>query len=234
MRNRKKAVILFFFLLFLSACGGGEAERLEEENETLQKQVAALEEQNAVLQKQLDDAVEKNTALQAEIEQLETDAVEQSALVRTFLMRGENPIDPFYDKANMESGGSTIALSAVACGRAGAWALEALNAAEQLKAQLHFQEDRDLVDAYIAAAEEQAGRLDIMAIYPVSDLKTPYPERVETSGSMRSMLWGERWADIWRDTFYQLYWVMPDSLEGSGPNYTFVFDPENIGRENEP
>lgn len=227
MRHRKKAVILLVLLLLLSACGSGEAERLEEENETLQKQVAALEEQNAVLQKQLDEAAEKNTALQSEIEQLETDAVKQSTLVRTFLMRGENPIDPFYDKVDMESDGSTIAMTVVAGFRADAWKAEAWNAAEQLKSQLHFQEDRELVDAYITAAEEQVGRMDIMAIYPVSDLKTPYPERGETSGSMRSILWGERWADIWRDTFYQLYWVMPDSLEGSGPNYTFVFDPEN-------
>lgn len=227
MTHCKKAVILFVLLLFLSSCGSGKAGRLEEENETLQKQVAALEEQNAVLQKQLDDAAEKNTALQAEIEQLETDAVEQSTLVRTFLMRGENPIDPFYDKADMESGDSTIAMAAVACGRAGAWEMEARNLAEQLKTWFPLQEDRDLVDAYIAAAEEQVGRLNIMAIYPVSDLKTPYPERVETSGSMRSILWGERWADIWRDTFYQLYWVMPDSLVGSGPDYTFAFDPDN-------
>lgn len=226
MRHRKKAVILLVLLLLLSACGSGEAERLEEENETLQKQVTALEEEKEALQKQITATEKEKDELKKQIDSLEME-LNQLRGETERNRRENNPIDPFYDKADMESGGTTVAMAAVACGRAGAWELEARNAAEQLKTWLPLQEDRDLVDAYIAAAEEQVGRLDVMAIYPVSDLKTPCPERVETSGSMRSILWGERWADIWRDTFYQLYWVMPDSLEGSGPDYTFVFDPEN-------
>ena len=225
MAHRTRAVILFLLLLLLSSCGDSEAERLREENAALQKQAAAMEEEKDALQKQATAIEKEKDELQKQIDSLQTE-LEQLHGETERNRRENNPIDPFYDKADMESDGSTIAMAVVAGFRADAWETEARNAAEQLKSQLHFQEDRELVDAYITAAEEQVGRLDVMAIYPVCDLKTPYPERVETSGSLRSVLWGERRADLWRDTFYQLYWILPDSLVGSG-NYTFVFDPDN-------
>lgn len=225
MTYRKKAVILLVLLLLLSACGSGEEDRLREENASLKKQAVAMEEEKNALQEQAAEIEKEKDGLQKQIDSLQTE-LEQLRGETERNRRENNPIDPFYDKADMESGGSTVAMAAVSCGRAGAWELETRNAAEQLKTWLPLQEDRDLVDAYVAAAEEQAGRLDVMAIYPVSDLETPDPERIETSGSLRSILWGERRADLWRDTFYQLYWILPDSLVGSG-NYTFVFDPDN-------
>ena len=230
MTHCKNAAILFFLLLFLSACGSGEADQLREDNDALQSQVTAVEEERDELQRQVTALEGEKTALQEQIDSLQTE-LEQLRGGTERNRRENNPIDPFYDKMDMETGGTTVAMAAVACGRAGAWELETRNAAEKLKAWLPLQEDQDLVDAYIAAAEEQAGRMDIMAIFPVSDLKTPYPERIGTSGSLRSILWGERWADIWRDTFYQLYWIMPDSLVGSGPDYTFVFDAEATQQE---
>lgn len=203
-------------------------DRLEEENAALRERITAMEEENAALQKQAAGIEKEKDGLKNQLAEIQTE-LEQLRGETERNRRKNNPIDPFYDEVDMESDGSTFAMAVVSGFRANAWEAEARNAAEQLKTWLPLQEDRDLVDAYVAAVEEQAGRLEVMAIYPVSDLKTPYPERIETSGSLRSILWGERRADIWRDTFYQLYWIIPDSPVGSG-NYTFVFDAEAVRR----
>lgn len=67
-------------------------------------------------------------------------------------------------------------MNAVADSWAGAWEAECRNVAKWLKGQLPLQEDQALVDAYIAAAEGQSSRMDVMAIYPIADLSVPQDE----------------------------------------------------------
>ncbi len=151
------------------------------------------------------DLEEENAALRAQIEELEKSNLE------------ENPIDPFFDM--VEYGGTTSVMNTVAGCQADAWEAEARHLAEELKLLLPLQEDRDLVDAYIAAAAEQVSRMGVMAIYPVSDVSLPESERIYTSGTLRGVLWAGSRAQIWKDTFYQLRSVMFFEYE-----YEFVFD----------
>ena len=116
-----------------------------------------------------------------------------------------NPIDRFFE--GVDVGSSTAEMNAVADSWAGAWESECRNAAKWLKEQLPLQEDQALVDAYIASAEEQSARMDIMAIYPIADLTLPQTDRSASSGSLRGVLWAGAHQQVWKDTFYQLLYV---------------------------
>ena len=135
-----------------------------------------------------------------------------------------NPIDRFIE--GVDVGSSTAEMNAVADSWAGAWESECRNAAKWLKGQLPLQEDQALVDAYIASAEEQSARMDIMAIYPIADLTLPQTDRSASSGSLRGVLWAGAHQQIWKDTFYQLLYVAPDYAGGldSAVSYQFLFD----------
>lgn len=226
MKMKKSVFLLSFLLLiFLSACGSGAADRMVKENEdgALREQIAALEGENAALQERIAALEEENDRLSLTNDLLDQDlAAAQDALEQLEAQQGEeNPIDPFYDEMNVECDTTTVAMSTVAWSHANAWEAEVRNLAEQMKAQLPLQEDRDLVDAYIAAVEEQAQRMDVMSIYTVSDIKVPQEERRYTAGTLAYVLQPESRAQIWRDTFYQLRWT----LLGDG-EYDFIFDPE--------
>ena len=137
-----------------------------------------------------------------------------------------NPIDRFFE--GVDVGSSTAEMNAVADSWAGAWESECRNAAKWLKGQLPLQEDQALVDAYIASAEEQSARMDIMAIYPIADLSVPQDDRANSSGSLRGVLWAGAHQQVWKDTFYQLLYVAPDYAGGvdSAVSYQFLFDVE--------
>ncbi len=137
-----------------------------------------------------------------------------------------NPIDRFFE--GVDVGSSTAEMNAVADSWAGAWESECRNAAKWLKGQLPLQEDQALVDAYIASAEEQSARMDIMAIYPIADLSVPQDDRANSSGSLRGVLWAGAHQQVWKDTFYQLLYVAPDYASGvdSAVSYQFLFDVE--------
>lgn len=226
MRHRKKAVILLVLLLLLSSCGSGEAERLEEENETLQKQVTALEEEKDALQKQVTATEKEKDELQKQIDSLQTE-LELEQLRGEEISRENNPIDRFYD--SVETSGSTYEMAGVAGVQGDAWEVEARNLAEQLKAQLYFQEDLDLVDAYLATAEKQVEYMCWMAMYPVSDLEVPQADRLMFSGTLVKVLWPQARAEIWRDTFFQLYRATPGSVIDD--DYAFIFDAEAAQQE---
>ncbi len=198
--KRKNLFLSVLLLLTFSACKSEDAEPLRIENSELQTQVSALEEENAVLRAELEQL------------QVETQRTAESG-------REDNPIDRFYDAVETDS--STASMNLAANSRADAWEAETRNLAEQLKTQLPPAEDRDLVDAYLAAVEEQAGRMDIMAIYPIADLELSQEERPASSGTLRGVLWAGSRTEIWRDTFYQLFWVLPYNGD-----HTFLFDPE--------
>lgn len=211
-------------VMCLSACGGnsGELDALRQENERLCQQVTALEDEKAALTAENDVLKEKTDA--QDVEKVPDQGTSQEEA---------NPIDEFYD--GVEIDGSTVSMNLVEQSRADAWEAETRALAERLKARLPLQEDKDLVDDYMAAAEAQTDRMDIMAIYPVSDV-TIYPvsdvtipqaERIYASGTLRGVLWAGSDARIWRDTFWQLLDVSPEWEYDA----SFIFDPEIARQE---
>lgn len=217
---RKELILLYTLgcVMFLSACGGnsGELDALRQENEQLRQQVTAFEDERAALTAENQALKEKADAQDAEKVPGQGTGQEEA-----------NPIDGFYDGAEAEIDGSTFSMNLVEQSRAGAWEAETRALAERLKAQLPLQEDKDLVDDYMAAAEAQTDRMDTMAIYPVSDVNIPQAERIYTSGTMRGVLWAGSDARIWRDTFWQLLNVSPCWEYDA----SFMFDPEIARKE---
>ena len=199
------AVLALLSLLTLTACGGSNADALQQENETLRQQVAALEAENENLK--AENAALDDTAPESGDEEA-------------------NPIDRFFD--GVDIGSSTAEMNFIADSWANAWEAECRNVAEWLKKQLPLQEDQDLVDAYIASAEEQVSRMNIMAIYSIADLTVPQADRAASSGSLRGVLWAGAYNQLWKDTFYQLLYVAPDYAGGldSAVSYQFIFDPD--------
>jgi len=191
----KKVIFALSFLLFLSACGRGEKDDqitvLQTENAAYQEQISALEAENASLRNQLKE--QQNTGEEAD------------------------PITSFFE--TVECDGSTVSMNIVAGSKADAWESEARHLVEELKDQLPLQEDRDLVDAYLHAVEEQVERMNIIAVYPVSDVSIPYPDRLNTSGTLRGVLWAGSRSKLWQDTFSQLCFALPDYQD-----YTYLFD----------
>ena len=212
----KKTIFALALLVVLSltACGTSNSAALQQENEDLRQQIAALESENAALTQENSDLKAENTALD--------DTAPESGDEES------NPIDRFFD--SVDSGSSTVEMDLVADSWAGAWEAECRNVAAWLKEQLPLQEDKDLVDAYIAAAEAQADRMNVMAIYPIADLTIPQTDRVATSGTLRGVLWAGAYQQIWKDTFYQLLYIAPDYADGtdSASSYEFVFDADTM------
>lgn len=150
------AALSLLFVLSLTACGNSDA-CAPNENEALRQQILALEAERDNLAKENKDLTEENAALDDTAPESGDDEA--------------NPIDRFFE--GVDVGSSTAEMNAVADSWAGAWESECRNAAKWLKGQLPLQEDQALVDAYIASAEEQSARMDIMAIYPIADLTLP-------------------------------------------------------------
>ena len=153
------AALSLLFVLSLTACGSSDA-ALQQENEALRQQILALEAERDNLTKENKDLTEENAALDDTAPESGDDEA--------------NPIDRFFE--GVDVGSSTAEMNAVADSWAGAWESECRNVAKWLKGQLPLQEDQALVDAYIASAEEQSARMDIMAIYPIADLTLPQTE----------------------------------------------------------
>lgn len=162
------------------------------------ERIAALEAENAAL-------AAENDSLRTQIEKWDE------------ISADDNPIDRFYE--TVDDDGSTAAMNTVANSKADDWEAEARHIAEELKEQLPLQEDRDLVDEYLLAAEQQIERMDVMAIYSISDVSIPHPERVNYSGTLRGVMWAGSRMRLWRDTFEQLRSISP-----TGWNYTYLFD----------
>ena len=205
------AALALLSVLSLSACGSSDT-ALQQENESLRQQISALEAERDELAKENKNLTDENAALD--------DTAPESGDEEA------NPIDRFFE--NVDASSSTAEMNAVADSWAGAWEAECRNVAKWLKGQLPLQEDQALVDAYIAAAEGQSSRMDVMAIYPIADLTLPQTDRSASSGSLRGVLWAGAHQQIWKDTFYQLLYVAPDYAGGldSAVSYQFLFDVE--------
>lgn len=200
MRRIHTLLAALALCLALTACGSADA--LRQENEALRREVDSLTAENAAL-------AEENTAL-----------TEENAVLA--VSAEENPIDAFFEtKTSYET---TMELYSIAGYWADAWEAEARNAAEWLKGMLPLQEDRDLVDGYLAGAEAQQERMAVMAVFGCGDLNDPFEERMHSSGSIRSVLWSGAYQRLWRDTFYQLLSVAPEAGLTGERGYQFAFD----------
>lgn len=206
----KKWLILALSLLMLcsaTACGGME-------NDT------KTEDQTAQLQAEIDRLTAENEDLRARLDAAEAPAAPEASADGA--VSETNPIDAFYDSIDTTNM-NTIEMNTVAMCRANSWAEELNHLGEVIKAALPLQEDRDLVDAYITAANgEQLDRMSIMTLFVCSDLYTPQEDRVMTAGTLRGVLWGENAARVNRDAFYELRQVDPASYWEGG--YEFAFD----------
>ena len=200
MRRIQTLLAALALCLALTACG--DADALRQENEALRREVDSLTAENTAL-------AEENTTL----------AEENQALAET---REENPIDAFFEtKTSYET---TMELYSIAGYWADAWEAEARNVAQWLKGMLPLQEDRDLVDGYLAGAEAQQERMAVMAVFGCGDLNYPFEERMRFSGSAPNSLWAMADQRLWRDTFYQLLSVAPEAGLTGESGYQFAFD----------
>ena len=200
MRRIQTLLAVLALCLALTACGSADA--LRQENEALRREVETLTAENAAL-------TEENTAL-----------TEENAVLA--VSAEENPIDAFFEtKTSYET---TMELYSIAGYWADAWEAEARNAAEWLKGMLPLQEDRDLVDGYLAGAEAQQERMAVMAVFGCGDLNDPFEERMRFSGSAPNSLWAMAGQRLWRDTFYQLLSVAPEAGLTGERGYQFAFD----------
>ena len=200
MRRIQTLLAALALCLALTACG--DADALRQENEALRQEVETLTAENAAL-------AEENTAL-----------TEENAVLA--VSAEENPIDTFFEaKTSYET---TMELYSIAGYWADAWEAEARNVAEWLKGMLPLQEDRDLVDGYLAGAEAQQERMTVMAVFGCGDLNDPFEERMRFSGSAPNSLWAMADQRLWRDTFYQLLSVAPEAGLTGESGYQFAFD----------
>ena len=201
MRKMQALLAALALCLALTACG--DADALRQENEALRREIETLTAENTAL-------TEENTAL-----------TEENAVLA--VSAEENPIDTFFEtKTSYET---TMELYSIAGYWADAWEAEARNVAEWLKGMLPLQEDRDLVDGYLAGAEAQQERMTVMAVFGCGDLNSPFEERMCFSGSAPNSVWSMADQRLWRDTFYQLLNTSPGTLDERAA-YQFVFDAE--------
>ena len=199
MRRIQTLLAALALCLALTACGSADA--LRQENEALRREVETLTAENAAL-------AEENTAL-----------TEENAVLA--VSAEENPIDAFFEtKTSYET---TMELYRIAGYWADAWEAETRNVAEWLKGMLPLQEDRDLVDGYLAGAEAQQERMTVIVVFGCGDRNYPVEERMRFSGSAPNSVWSKADQRLWRDTFYQLLNTSPDTLDERA-DYQFVFD----------
>lgn len=173
----------------------------------------------------------ENGALEQQVTQLEASRralMEENRRLSAHL-EDEAPIDRFFDGA--DAGNNTAEMNFFANTWADAWEAEARAAAEWLKGQLLLEEDRALVDAYVAAAEDQSARMRVMSIYPSAALDVPQEVRAGYSGTLCGVLEAGGRQQLWRDTFYQLLYAAPeyDGTLSSG-SYVFQFDADAAQR----
>ena len=182
-------VLLLALSAGLCACGGKQSSA-----------EADLTAQNEALQAELDDLKEQYAALQAE-----------SGAAASGQDDTDNPIDAFFEAAGEKLFGTTVELNLVAAMCADAWKDEVYHLAEELKASLYFDEDRERVDRYLAAVEEQVEQMDAMVLFVCGDTQVSPEERLMTSGTIRGVLWGSTAATAYKNAFYQLKSIDPDS-----------------------
>ena len=148
-------------VLSLTACGGmAELDELRAENAALAAENQTLQEEN----RRLTQALEEQASRQTEEEAAADESGDAS-------LGEHNPIDDFFDGGRYWDCGTTAAMRAVADAYSRAWEAELRALAERQKEALLYQEDRDLVDAFVRAVEEQADCMLDLNAFSLADLE---------------------------------------------------------------
>lgn len=135
--------------LSLAACADtAEPDALRAEN-------AALAAENQALQAENQRLTEAQAALEEQVSRLEQAAADTDGNGYVS-WEDSNPIDDFFDEGMYWDCGTTICMRIVAGTYAEAWETELRHLAETQKAELLCQEDKDLIDAFVQAVEDQA------------------------------------------------------------------------------
>lgn len=200
--------------LSLAACGGtAEVDALRAENASLTAENQTLKEENRRLTQSLAEQASGQTEAEAADENSDTSLEEH------------NPIDDFFDNGRYWDCGTTAAMRTVADAYAGAWETELRTLAERQKETLLYQEDRDLVDAYVRAVEEQADCMLELNAFSLADLEAePGEARLAAAGTLLGPVAAQSRAEVYRSGYFRL-------LYACGYPEAFCFDPEAAGRE---
>ena len=136
-----------------------------------------------------------------------------------------NPIDDFFDGGRYWDCGTTAAMRAVADAYSRAWEAELRALAERQKEALLYQEDRDLVDAFVRAVEDQADCMLDLNAFSLADLEAaPGEARLAAAGTLLGPVAAQSRAEVYRSGYFRL-------LYACGCPEAFCFDPEAAGRE---
>ena len=199
--------------LFLTACGGtAEVDALRAENASLTAKNQTLQEENRRLTQALAERASGQTAE-------ETDESSDAS------PEAHNPIDDFFDNGRYWDCGTTAAMRTVADAYSRAWETELRTLAEQQKEALLYQEDRDLVDAFVRAVEDQADCMLDLNAFSLADLEAaPGEARLAAAGTLLGPVAAQSRAEVYRSGYFRL-------LYACGCPEAFCFDPEAAGRE---
>ena len=194
--------------------GTAELEELRAENASLTAENQTLQEEN----RWLTQAMEEQASWQTE----EEAAADEDSDVS---LEEHNPIDDFFDDGRYWDCGTTAAMRTVADTYAGAWETELRTLAERQKEALLYQEDRDLVDAFVHAVEEQADCMLGLSTFSLADLEAaPGEARLAAAGTLLGPVAAQSRAEVYRSGYFRL-------LDACGCPEAFCFDPEAAGRE---
>lgn len=210
--------------LSLAACAG-----TTEPDDALRAENAALAAENQALQAENQHLTEAQAALEEQVAQLEQAADTDGDGYVSW--EDSNPIDDFFDEGMYWDCGTTLAMRVVAGTYAEAWETELRHLAEAQKAELLYQEDKDLIDAFVQAVEDQAACMYDLELFSCSSLEAaPGDERLAAAGTIWLPSAALSRAEVFRDGYFRLLnaciytgqWEQED---------VFCFDPETAGRE---
>ena len=204
-------------VLSLTACGGtAELDELRAENAALAAENQTLQEENRRLTQALEEQASRQTEEEAAADESGDASLEE-----------HNPIDDFFDGGRYWDCGTTAAMRAVADAYSRAWEAELRALAERQKEALLYQEDRDLVDAFVRAVEEQADCMLDLNAFSLADLEAePGEARLAAAGTLLGPVATQSRAEVYRSGYFQLLYAC--GYPGEEP---FRFDPEAAGRE---
>lgn len=199
------------------------------EPDALLAENTALAAENQALQAENQRLTEAQAALEEQMSRLEQAAdTDRDGYVS---WEESNPIDDFFDEGMYWDCGTTVCMRIVAGTYAEAWETELRHLAETQKAELLYQEDQDLIDAFVQAVENQAACMYDLELFNCSSLEAaPGEERMATAGSIWLPSTAYSRAEVYRDGYFRL--LSACVYEGQMDREdVFCFDPKTTGQE---
>nr|WP_326186230.1 hypothetical protein [uncultured Oscillibacter sp.] len=211
--------------LSLAACAG-----TAEPDDALQTENAALAAENQALQAENQRLAEAQAALEEQVSRLEQTAADTNG-DGYVSWEESNPIDDFFDEGLYWDCGTTVCMRIVAGTYAEAWETELRHLAETQKAELLYQEDKDLIDAFVQAVEDQAACMYDLELFNCSSLEAaPGDARLATAGTIWLPSAAYSRAEVYRDGCFRLLYAC-GFTEGRDQAEVFCFNPDTTGRE---